>query len=210
MDSLLTIIIIISLVVAIIFTVKTIKAYKDTKKTQLKYTIISFAVTILALIGLGMTGESSDGSNSKTFDFTVDDYQATLIIVVDAFKGTSFINLGGLEVEDANTHTFKLMDGIKLVIRLNDEERIEDVNILATASAFSVHNKEVRIAFQSLIKSIDPSLNTPQQLTIMDKLHLNWKGNMLDNTSTYDFNGITYSYIGNPDDQLLMLQARPK
>lgn len=213
MASLLTIIILISLVATIILAVSSIKVRRGSRKKLIKSLGASLVVAFMALLALGMTDEteeSNGNSNSKKFDFIVEEYEKNAISAINDLKGTSFISVDEVEIEDPNTHTIKLMNGIKLAMRLNNKEQIEDVNVLATASTFSVYNKEVRIAFQSLIKSVDPSLTTPQQLTIMDKLELDWNSSMLDKATTYDFNGITYNYIGNPDNQILMLQASPK
>lgn len=176
------------------------------QKRSKKMTLLAVVIWIVAII-FWISACSDDEEN--TFDFTVEEYEKTITDTVNAAKGNSFIAIKPRRTEGEKLESIPLMKGVYVLIGTNEENEVTDVNVMASTAAFAVYNREIKISFEALIKSVDPSLSVIQLLTIMDKLGMNWGSSMLSSSATYELNGVSYNYIGSVENDIVRLQAKP-
>lgn len=162
----------------------------------LTFVIVSFAV--------------NDEEEAKAFDFTVDQYEAALQDSITSSNGTNFNVDNWKKDSEENRYNITLTDGIFSFIYVDKEKNVTRVNTVASGGALLLKNKEVLIAFQSLIESVDPSLSPRQIMVILDKLGINGKSNMLDQETSYTLNGNYYLYQGDIETDTMALQATPE
>lgn len=148
--------------------------------------------------------------SKKTFDFTLTEYESTLKQVINDNKGNSFISMENSELMEEGFYTIELTNAMSAHVYTDKYDKVEKVGVVATSSAFMVQNKEVMIAFQSLLKTVDSSLSVPQRLVIFDNLGIDGKGGMLDHSSTYTLGDVIYSYQGDIEDDTIFLMAEPQ
>lgn len=184
------------------------KEWKDfSKKEKTQGCLLWIVVFLVCAIALGSCfgGEDDDA----TFEFTVDDYEKTIVDIVNNDKGNSFIEVQPLYKEADDLAAIPLMEDMHVLIRTNNKNNITDVSVMASSSTFMIGNREVKIAFEAIIKSVDPSLSPIQRMVIMDKLGMNWGSSMLSSTAVYDLNGISYIYQGSVEQDVIRLQIKP-
>ncbi|NLY79495.1 MAG: hypothetical protein GX072_06265 [Lysinibacillus sp.] len=144
----------------------------------------------------------------KTFDFTVQEFENALRTEIDQRKGKSFLAMKDMEHKD-EYYQIKLADGIYALIYTDKDNKVKEIRVVATTAAFLVQNKKVRIAYQSTLKAVDPSLSVIQELHIFEELGITGRGDMLVHSSAYSFNDVIYSYVGDIEKELLVLYAKP-
>ncbi|OXS70246.1 hypothetical protein B1B04_18980 [Lysinibacillus sp. KCTC 33748] len=164
---------------------------------------IIYLITLLALLLVAC------GKDEKSFNFTVDEYESTLKSIIDKNKGNSFIEMKSKTLVDDN-YQIELAKGITIVVKVNDDNKVTSVYGTASSDALLVYNKELKIAYLALIKSVDGSLGTIQQFTVFEKLGITGDSKMLDHSGTYNLNDVSYVFKGDIENNTLILKAEPK
>lgn len=163
-------------------------------------------VLVFVLVSCSVGSEEEE----KTFDFTVDEYEANLKGSLTSSNGTNFNIDNWVKESEEGQYNITLTDGIFAFIFIDEKEDVTRVNTVASGAALLVKNKEVVTAFESLIESIDPSLSPTQKMTLLDKLGINGNSNMLDQETSYTLNGVYYLYRGDVESDTMVLQAKPE
>lgn len=165
------------------------------------------AVIILISLSIGI---SSCGGKEETFHFTIDEFEKTFKEIIDETKGNSFIDVKNKKVIETGRFSINLVDGIDVLVDVDRDNKVKNASVIVASSSFLVYNKEVRIAFQALLKSMDSSLSVTQQLMIFENLGITGKADMLDHEDIYSLNDITYSYKGSVEADAIRLSAEPE
>lgn len=170
------------------------------EKTNLALIFVSIVILIMLF---GSCGESE-----KNFGYTIADYEEGLKQVVDKQRGNSFIEMKPKErLEDR--FRIKLMDNILYTIYVDKDNMVTSSVAIASLDAFTVYNKESRIAFESLVKSVDSTIGVTQMYMLFENLGITWNSKMIDHTDVYTLNGIKYTYQGSTKDNRIALKAEP-
>lgn len=168
--------------------------------------IVIIAVLVFVLVSCSADGEEED----KAFDLTVEEYETALKSSLSNSNGTNFNIDNWVKEFEEDRYNITLTDGIYAFIYVDEDENVIRVNTVVAGGALLSKNKEVQVAFESLIKSVDPSLSPTQTMTLLDNLAINGKSNMLDQETSYTLNGIYYLYQGNVETDTMALQAKPE
>lgn len=158
----------------------------------------------ILLIMLGSCGDDED----KAFDFTVDEYEENLKQVVNKKKGNSFIAMQPKEAREGG-YRINLMDSIIVSTNVDKNNLVTSASVISTLDAFMVYNKELRIAFESIIKSVDSTIGVTQMYMVFEKLGITGDSKMLDHIEIYTLNGIKYTYKGSTEENRIILKAEP-
>lgn len=146
----------------------------------------------------------------KTFDFTVDEYEVKLKNEIGSSGKGSFIKMKDKQLLDDGKYGIALTDQIFVYIQPGKDDKVTDARVAFKSNAFLVQNKEVKIAFFALLRTIDESLSLTQQYAIFDELGMSDDSKMMDHTGVYALNDVEYTYVGSVEEDTLMLKAEPK
>lgn len=167
-------------------------------------------VIIVLLVVVLVSCSVDEEKDEKAFDFTVEEYESALKNSLASRDGANF-NIDNWQKEyEENRYDIHLTDGIYAFIYEDENKKVARVNTVASGSALLISNKEVQLAFQSLIESVDPSLSPTQIMMLLDNLAINGQSNMLDQETSYTLNGIYYLYQGDVESDTMALQAKPE
>lgn len=177
-------------------------------KEKPKYLKVNLILFVLALF-ISIFAFGSCGDNEKNFGFTIAEYEEKLKQIVDKNKGNSFIEMEQKErLEDR--FRIKLMDNILYTIYVDKDNVVTSSAAIASLDSFVAYNKESRIAFESLVKSIDSTIGITQMYMLFENLGITWDSKMIDHTDIYTLNGIKYTYQGSTKDNRIVLKAEPE
>lgn len=146
----------------------------------------------------------------KAFNFTVDEYEANLKKTISDASAGTYLEMGARSVLENNTYNFQLTDSIIAFADVNDNGELIRTRTVTNGNTFLVMNKEVLTAFKSAIKSVDPSLSVTQSMVLLEKLGITGNSSMLDHSAIYSLNGISYFYMGDIENDRLVLLIEPE
>lgn len=168
-------------------------------------------ISVIILIGLIIGLSSCFGGEDKTFDFTIEEFEAALKQELNDTKGNSIIDMKKARLYKDGLYAIEIANGgINVLVYVDKNNNVTEVRTGAHTNAFLVQTKEVRIAFQSTLKAVDPSLSVTQQQHILKKLGISWNIDMLlGDTKSFAFNDVMHSYSGDMEKRILILHAKP-
>lgn len=147
----------------------------------------------------------------KTFDFTAKEYETKLKSEVERNGSGLFREkFDTLQTEDG--YAIQLSDFIIVVINEDKETgKATAVNLSAKSNALLLEDKAFKRAITIIMDTLDPTLSIAQRDVIRNELGLiSMDSNLLKASKFYDLNDISYSFVGNAEEDVMILRAEPK
>ncbi|MFC9539231.1 hypothetical protein ACFTQ7_05035 [Lysinibacillus sp. NPDC056959] len=91
---------------------------------------------------------------------------------------------------------------------MNKENHIEKISAAVSSNALATQNKEVKIAFEALLQSVDNTLSIQQQSAILEKLGFTGDGKLVDHTKSHSHSPFMYTYHSSIENDSAILQAK--
>jgi len=154
--------------------------------------------------------ENVANSMYKSSTGAIDEYESTLKQIIADTKSNSIINMKDKKIVEAGRYGIELTSDIIVFIDVNKEDSIEEIRVAVTSNALATQNKEVKIAFEALLKSVDKTLSPPQQSAILEELGFTNNGKLVDHTKAYTLNDVTYTYYSSIENDSAILEAKLK
>lgn len=152
--------------------------------------------------------EDVSTSMGKASTHVVDKYESTLKQIIAKTKSTSNISMKDKELIEAGRYSIELTSDIFIFIDMNKENHIEKISAAVSSNALATQNKEVKIAFKALLKSVDDTLSIQQQSAILEKLGFTGDGKLVDHTKSHSHSPFMYIYHSSIENDSAILQAK--
>lgn len=157
---------------------------------------------ILSLLFLVTLIAGCGNDESKTFNFTVKDYESR---VKDALNQMdNGLSVQSSEENEEGRQVLTLSDDVFIFV---DKKGDKPTTISLGATSNAALTDDIYQVFTLLIGTVDDTLSFGERSQVVDKLGLR-KNNLLDYTKVIDHNDIRYTYQGTKDN--IILQAEPR
>lgn len=142
---------------------------------------------------------------SKTLAPSVEEYETK-------FKGGLSMAFSPSSVEklENGRYSISLDSDIFLFMDVNKDDEVIKVNIAASTDSFVEKKDKIKYAFVTSVKSADIELSDTQIDKLFDDLKITWDNNMLDQTEVKTLNEIKYTFKGDNEDGVVLLQTEMK
>lgn len=142
---------------------------------------------------------------TKSLASSVEEYEAIFKEGLSmAFSPTS------VEKLENGRYSISLDSDIFLFMDVNKDDEVIEANIAASTDSFDDKKDKIKYAFVTSVKSADSELSDTQIDKLFDDLKITWDNNMLDQTEVKTLNEIKYTYKGDNEDGVVLLQTEMK
>lgn len=107
-------------------------------------------------------------------------------------------------------YSISLDSDIFLFMDVNKDDEVIEANIAASTDSFDEKKDKIKYAFITSVKSTDSELSDTQIDKLFDDLKITWDNNMLDQTEVKTLNEIKYTFKGDNEDGVVLLQTEMK
>ncbi|MEB2299874.1 hypothetical protein LAV72_09600 [Lysinibacillus xylanilyticus] len=152
--------------------------------------------------------EDVSNSMNKVSNDLIDKYETTLKQIITKTKSNSNISMKDKELIEAGRYSIELTSDIFIFIDMNKENHIEKISAAVSSNALATQNKEVKIAFEALLQSVDDTLSIQQQTAILEKLGFTGDGKLVDHTKSHSHSPFMYTYHSSIENDSAILQAK--
>ena len=144
-------------------------------------------------------------SKTKSLASTVEEYETKFKEGLSmAFSPSS------VEKLENGRYSVALDSEIFLFMDVNKDDEVVEANIAASTTSFGEKMNKIKYAFVTSVKSADSELSDTQIDKLFDDLKITWDNNMLDQTEVKTLNDIKYTYKGDNEDGIVILQTEMK
>lgn len=173
--------------------------------------IISLFLLSVIIVGCNTEEQKEDKSQTKSISIKLDDYIENYKKVLNDNKDLSYIEPGELTDQGKNVYSLPLSSqgDIGLYVEVDKNKKIKNVKVAALSSAISDYSEEVQIAQESLIKSVDNSLDENQRKAILKKTKAT-NIELKDITEVYNVKKVQYTYHSSIENNSAIFEAEFK
>ena len=144
-------------------------------------------------------------SKTKSLASTLEEYETKFKEGLSmAFSPSS------VEKLENGRYSVALDSEIFLFMDVNKDDEVVEANIAASTTSFGEKMNKIKYAFVTSVKSADSELSDTQIDKLFDDLKITWDNNMLDQTEVKTLNDIKYTYKGDNEDGIVILQTEMK
>ena len=144
-------------------------------------------------------------AKTKSLASTVEEYETKFKEGLSmAFSPSS------VEKLENGRYSVALDSEIFLFMDVNKDDEVIEANIAASTDSFGEKMNKIKYAFVTSVKSADSELSDTQIDKLFDDLKITWDNNMLDQTEVKTLNDIKYTYKGDNEDGIVILQTEMK
>ena len=161
------------------------------------------------MAALFLTACGSEETTSKTFNFTVEEFESRLSEALKQIGDDTNLKIISSEEDEDGGQTIRLSDNIYIFIDKDINGKITHVSLTTTSNAYFTEKKDLDLAFLLLVGNVDDTLSFGDRNKLIANLGLTDKNiNIIDYTKVYNQNNIQYTYKGDlKEDAAIILQA---
>lgn len=149
--------------------------------------------------------QKEETAESKSLAPSVEEYETIFINELSmAFSPSS------VEKLENGRYSISLDSDIFLFLDVNKDDEVIGANIAASTDSFDEKKDKIKYAFITSVKSADSELSVTQIDKLFDDLKITWDNNMLDQTEVKTLNEIKYTFKGDNEDGVVLLQTEMK
>lgn len=172
--------------------------------------IISLFLLSIIIVGCN-TEEKEDKSQTENVSIKLDGYIKNYKKIINDNKDLSYIAPGELTNQGKNVYSLPLSSqgDIGLYVEVDKNKNVKNAKVAALSSALSDYSEEVSIAQDSLIESVDNSLDENQRKAILKKIKAT-NTELKDITEVYNVKKVQYTYYSRIENNSAVLEAKFK
>ena len=173
--------------------------------------IISLLLLSAIIVGCTAEEQKEDKSQTKNGSIKLDNYVEKYKKILNNNKDLNYIELGELTNQGKNVYSLPLSSqgDIGLYVEVDKNKNVKNIKVAALSSALSDYPEEVGIAQESLIESVDNSLNENQQKAILKKTKAT-NTKLKDITEVYNLKNVQYTYHSSIENDSAIFEAKYK